>query len=289
MTTYISVDGKQEAWIDYRIFGQIPEKPFIVLQDDNGNVIQRPGQLDWETRVKNDFLKKCDGYTETDTNGNLILGEYIPLKCKIDIHDTEKHVIVRQTKSILDALKHAAYQDDCAIAELEVERILDDNCYTDIVIYPAKANQIKYPFPNPINFDYFTTIKDTARSTDKSKKITPQKNLDLDQKLYQVIRDAFKSQCNEFICGDFEMFFLMNCREINKWVSLPERAELLKQNTLPITTPDADNSIYSLMKALHEVAFDDARDLAKFHVVKGWCNKEQKNYHLWIYNRKEYQ
>lgn len=262
------------ATYKYKIAGAIPEKQFTLLRK-NGKIEQCQESIDWEQKIKTNFADAPGWVSYTDTS----CGAYTPLQVKLNIHTPKKTILIKQIKATLDAFSGLIYINDCSIVDLIAERIPDEEEYAELIIRPAKKENIELPDGDCTVLDrYIGPIKNSTFDVAGYPLQTEEYKKDKDLRDY--IRGEFAAQ--NFTDEEIELTLHFSTVDIGVEVELGEQLEKLNMDKFPVRRPDVDNCAYSVLAALQGVLFRSPENIKKLHILKTYYNPEMGRNRIWI-------
>ena len=265
--------------VKYTIMGNIPEKQFVLKRKD-GKIEQDLTAKRWEFEVKQTMKGLVTGWL---SRSDETYGEYTPLRMDVKIYTPKKTVIIKQLKTLLDALTGVVYMDDCVIVDLKAERFYSPQAYTELYIEPANKERVQLPTEKPVILDrYLKPLKATVWDVD-GYPLDSKKHKE-DNQFRRYIRSEFAAQNTELILGDFDLFAVIGAAELKERTPLKDRHEAYNLDSWPITTPDADNAAYNVLQALLHHEFDRPSDLRRLHIIKTYYNPDCGRNRIWLRN-----
>lgn len=262
----------------YTISGKIPEKQFTLIRKD-GKIEQNQETIDWEKGIKEKFYGSPGWVSYTDTE----YGVYTPLQARLNIYTSERTNLIKQIKATLDAFSDIIYINDCSIVDLTAERITSEKEYAELLIRPAKKENIRIPTTDYLSLDrYVGPIKNSTFDIAGYPLQTEEYKKDKDFRDY--VRQEFAAE--KKIDGEFELTIHFQPVDIGVEVELSEQLEKLNMNKFPVRRPDLDNCAYSMLVAMQGTLFDEPENIRKIHLIKTYYNPEIERTRLWV-DRKE--
>ena len=259
--------------INYTKSGAVPEKSFKLKRGADGEFKQKPGVHEWEYEVKQDYRKMNPGYLVNTPSGDMRFAENTPLKLEINVHTPYKTDLIKQVKTVDDALTGAAYRDDSSIMILGASRIKDENEHLGIKITPASRDQIYIPDDcTPVVIqDILRPVQATGYKLDNNP--IDERAYESDLKQVKIIRDAFDQQQLELVYGPCELYAEIGIRDIPKTAPYYEKMKMRNLEIFPNYPRDCDNYAYALIYALNH-CWLDREDIVKIQIVKKFIDKE---------------
>lgn len=250
--------------------GEVPEKDFVVI-----NSKSTEGVHDWQEKLANCYQEQ-NSIAYLDNNYDSETCYATPLTLDVQVITHENPILIKQVKAIQDALSGIAYLDDAYIAELLVRKDrnydLEPKCYIDI--YPAYAELCKRDDPcTHIVSGHFRTIQDTDYAAEGYSK--KKENKDKDELMAQRIREDWQG---ERIKGLWRFTAEYETAQITKSMYPQFRKMMVERKILPTQKPDVDNLVYTTLRALNDIAYDDIRDCQQIHATKFYTPAEEKEY-----------
>lgn len=264
---------KPAIWIDY--IGSVPEKDFVTIDAKATEGIHA-----WQEKLAKCYQDQNKiAFLDQDYNSDTFY--FMPLKEEIYINSYTDTNLIKQVKAINDSLSGIAYHDDMVIAELVAER----TCNFDlpegatIWIYPVEYAEEREDLPTHYWYGHFRTIQDTSQWSDGIKRYQDDKVKDAEMK--ERVRSGYKA---DKITTNFSLTAELETAGITLSTHPLHRKAMVEHDVLPAQRPDIDNCVYTILRALYGLAYDDPCRCQKIHATKFYTAQEKDNklQKIWI-------